>query len=859
MEHLEEPDYGRCRILFVTDGNGLDDSVESASHRELLRGLAGLGMPCGIISRLLIPGEGEIEPHSWLAAHGWTPQGSADPESPGPNEDKEAVLRGTVQDVSVVLLRGPSLQPHPPDDAERAALLRLVTVALDRQRPQVVIVRSGPCLAEVLALAHSRSICTVAYQPDCAVHDAAPFQKADVVLTPTRLAAEYLREAFGLPCINLPPIIAREKRAGKSRGPGAVLFEGTGRENSLFVFAQIAEELGRRRPRLPIVVLGGTGSVPLPSGGSVKCIPHGPLGPIWSTTSVFLAPLVGWEQAPFTALSALSHGVPVITSNRGAVSELFDGAGLMFSLPEQLTPAVSVPLKQEELNPWVEAILRLDDDQAFASSQRSLALMAGKRWTAEKLVPEYARFLVGLATRKQRQWEARHAPASRNGSTAALQKLAETYPWPEQQPEDAAPGQEQGWLGAGTELMLADVLTPRTQLVVELGAWLGLSSRYIAQLAPGAVVVSVDHWIGSPEHQTQERFQKLLPRLYETFQARSWDYRDRIVPLRMTTLEGLRKVAEFGLHPDFVYVDAEHSFNAVTAELTLARELFPRAILGGDDYDWKGVREGVDTFARQHGLLVKRFGARGWRLLEKWDAPDAAGLPPPGRGQCVVLVPHMNGIEMECEQALRWLEGAGVRVVRRAGCSAIDVARNEMISGVLHEEAESILFIDSDIGFDPQDALRLLARPEPVVGGIYAKKGVRELASVFADGVKEVLFGPEAPGLYPLKYAATGFLRIRAGVLRRMIAELRLPLCNTHWGRGVWPFFQPMIVPHGQDRWHYLGEDWAFSHRLRQMGVTPLADTSIRLWHWGRYGFSWEDAGSSVNRYRSYSYRFQPV
>ena len=82
-----------------------------------------------------------------------------------------------------------------------------------------------------------------------------------------------------------------------------------------------------------------------------------------------------------------------------------------------------------------------------------------------------------------------------------------------------------------------------------------------------------------------------------------------------------------------------------------------------------------------------------------------------------------------------------------------------------------------------------------------------------------------------------------------MIAELGLPLCNTHRGRGVWPFFLPLVVPHGPGQWHYLGEDWAFSHRLAEIGVVPLADTTIRLWHWGRYGFSWEDAGSDVNAF----------
>jgi hypothetical protein len=68
-----------------------------------------------------------------------------------------------------------------------------------------------------------------------------------------------------------------------------------------------------------------------------------------------------------------------------------------------------------------------------------------------------------------------------------------------------------------------------------------------------------------------------------------------------------------------------------------------------------------------------------------------------GTGASVVLTPHLNGIEPECEKGLQQLEQSGVRVVRRGGCSAIDVACNEMLSDALHDGAESILFIDSDM------------------------------------------------------------------------------------------------------------------------------------------------------------------
>src|SRR5262249_45939740 len=163
-----------------------------------------------------------------------------------------------------------------------------------------------------------------------------------------------------------------------------------------------------------------------------------------------------------------------------------------------------------------------------------------------------------------------------DGESPIVRRLAEVNPWPAEQPEDAAPGQEQGWLGEGSELMLGRSLSAKTRLGGELGSWLGLSPRYIAEHAPRATVVSVDTWEGSPEHKTQERFAKLLPKLFETFQARCWDYRDRVVPLRATTLDGLRRVHESGAEPDFVYVDAEHSYEAVAAELNLTRELFPR-------------------------------------------------------------------------------------------------------------------------------------------------------------------------------------------------------------------------------------------------------------------------------------------
>ena len=52
-----------------------------------------------------------------------------------------------------------------------------------------------------------------------------------------------------------------------------------------------------------------------------------------------------------------------------------------------------------------------------------------------------------------------------------------------------------------------------------------------------------------------------------------------------------------------------------------------------------------------------------------------------------------------------------------------------------------------------------------------------------------------------------------------------------------------------------LGEDFSFFERLRRCGYKIFADTTIPLRHIGSYGYSWEEAGSSVQRHSTYVFR----
>ena len=109
----------------------------------------------------------------------------------------------------------------------------------------------------------------------------------------------------------------------------------------------------------------------------------------------------------------------------------------------------------------------------------------------------------------------------------------------------------------------------------------------------------------------------------------------------------------------------------------------------------------------------------------------------------IVHVPVARFVELDCDHCLRGLEALGVRVDRSKGSSAIDIARNIRATDAISEGFDSVLFIDSDMLFDPADAITLLAVPEPVIAGAYAAKklGNGQLNVDFEDGVESVRFG----------------------------------------------------------------------------------------------------------------------
>lgn len=172
-----------------------------------------------------------------------------------------------------------------------------------------------------------------------------------------------------------------------------------------------------------------------------------------------------------------------------------------------------------------------------------------------------------------------------------------------------------GWLAPGTKRVLANAVNKDTQVIVELGSWLGLSALYLAGLAPKARIYCIDHWKGSEEHQSDPR----LDSLYGSFKSHTQVHGARIVAVRDSTVSGMEALAAQGVKPDVVYVDADHSYEGCLADIKAIRRLWPDAVIVGDDWHWQGVRRAAQEVAKAEGLGVHADG-NGWTFGPKWTA-----------------------------------------------------------------------------------------------------------------------------------------------------------------------------------------------------------------------------------------------
>lgn len=209
-------------------------------------------------------------------------------------------------------------------------------------------------------------------------------------------------------------------------------------------------------------------------------------------------------------------------------------------------------------------------------------------------------------------------------------------------------------------------------------------------------------------------------------------------------------------------------------------------------------------------------------------------------------------------QQVCFKRGIGIEFHLRQGDSLVTRARNDCVAFFLsNPQYTHLFFVDADIGFSADAALRILAANRDVAAGVYPLKRKNWPAKGTPAGVTqgqfEALFTRyavntgkagedvdlvvDADGFMKVREAPTGFMCLKRSVFDRLIAAYPELQYVPDWPKGTYPeggvhyrFFDTMVDPESK---RYLSEDYAFCRLWEKIGGEVFVDAKSNLSHQG--------------------------
>ena len=200
--------------------------------------------------------------------------------------------------------------------------------------------------------------------------------------------------------------------------------------------------------------------------------------------------------------------------------------------------------------------------------------------------------------------------------------------------------------------------------------------------------------------------------------------------------------------------------------------------------------------------------------------------------------------------------------------SLITRARNYLVDEFMRSHYTHLMFIDADIGFDPQDVLSLAAIADPdsdkeIVCGAYPKKTIAwekikravdkgaadENPQALENYVGDFVFNP-APGVSEIRInepvevleGGTGFMMVQKHVFEKfgeahpelLYTPDHVRTANFDGSRQIHAFFDTVIDPKSN---RYLSEDYMFCQWSRDLDIKVWMCPWMQLKHMGSYIF----------------------
>lgn len=218
---------------------------------------------------------------------------------------------------------------------------------------------------------------------------------------------------------------------------------------------------------------------------------------------------------------------------------------------------------------------------------------------------------------------------------------------------------------------------------------------------------------------------------------------------------------------------------------------------------------------------------------------------PPEKRKIVFAIPSYDcTLHLETVGAIisagEELRKAGIQwgIIYQGGSSIVSRARNSLVDGFLEiEDATDLVFIDSDVTFEAEELLTLIAWGEikDIVAGAYRLKrdDVRYPIHPVIDERGSIVLDEEHKHLIKVTGAATGFMLIKRHVFEIMKEKLDIPMCKD-LSRGETATFFHFAINGDQ----YVGEDIYFCRKAAEAGFDVWVDPHLTLTHVGPFNYT---------------------
>jgi hypothetical protein len=185
-------------------------------------------------------------------------------------------------------------------------------------------------------------------------------------------------------------------------------------------------------------------------------------------------------------------------------------------------------------------------------------------------------------------------------SLDGLNALRARHPWPDISELDGDPPHVWSLDGGGRELVTELIQNTRPRIILEVGTFLGGSALTWLETNRDSTVITLDPWtqavasyvdivIASPPFWVRdtEPLKPISEAIHRHGIAKVAlhnlrSFRERVIPIQMPAEAGYAYIRSF-VEPQIIYIDA----NKQPQDYMLAHQLFPNAILCGDDWTWQ--------------------------------------------------------------------------------------------------------------------------------------------------------------------------------------------------------------------------------------------------------------------------------